>query len=255
MDSIRISDKRDSTVSSNIPALKKGMHVGIPIALGYFAVSFTLGIAARNVGLTAFQGFLASLLNNASAGEYAGFALIGANASYLEVVLVTLITNARYMLMSFALSQKLSPDTPVHHRLLLGYAVTDEIFGISVSRPGNLNPYYTFGAILIAIPCWAVGTFLGVAAGNILPLRAVSALSVALYGMFLAVIVPPGRKDKVITVLVVISFILSFISEMLSLFAGISAGTRIIFLTVLISGAAAVLFPVSKKGEDMPYES
>ncbi len=157
--------------------------------------------------------------------------------------------------MSFALSQKLSSGTPVYHRLILGYAVTDEIWGISVSRPGYLNPYYTFGAILIAIPCWAIGTFLGVVAGNVLPLRVVSALSVALYGMFLAVIVPPGQKDKIIAVLVLISFILSFISEKLSLLANISMGTRTIFLTVIISGTAAVLFPVSKNGEDMPDES
>lgn len=251
----KMSDRSDRTFSSNIIALKKGMNAGIPIAVGYFAVSFTLGIAARNAGLNAFQGFLASLLNNASAGEYAGFALIAADATYLEVLLVTLITNARYLLMSFALSQKLSPNTPIHHRLLLGYAVTDEIFGISVSRPGYLNPYYTFGAILIAIPCWAVGTIIGVVAGNVLPLRAVSALSVALYGMFLAVIIPPGRKDKILTVLVIVSFVLSFISEKLPPLAHMSAGTRTIFLTVILSGLAAILFPLSKKEVDVTDES
>ena len=122
----------------------EGMKDGIPIGLGYFAVSFSLGIAARNAGLTALQGFIASLLNNASAGEYAGFTVIAANAGYVEMVLMTLIANARYLLMSCALSQKFAPDTPMRHRLLVGYDVTDEIFGITIARPGILNPYYTY---------------------------------------------------------------------------------------------------------------
>ena len=100
--------------------------------------------------------------------------------------------------------------TPFWHRLLIGYDVTDELFGITIARPGNLNPYYTYGAILLAAPAWACGTALGIIAGNLLPLRVVSALSVALYGMFLAIIIPPARKDRIVAVLVVISFALSF---------------------------------------------
>ncbi len=175
-------------------ALREGIKDGIPIGLGYFAVSFSLGIAARNAGLTALQGFLASLSTNASAGEYAAFIIIAADAPYLEMVLVTLITNARYLLMSCALSQKFSPDTPLYHRLLVGYDVTDEIFGITIARPGILDPFYNYGAILVAAPAWATGTALGIIAGNLLPLRIVSALSVALYGMFIAIIIPPGRN-------------------------------------------------------------
>ena len=170
-----------------------GMRDGVPIALGYFAVSFSLGIAARKAGFTPFQGFLVSLLNNASAGEYAAFALIMANATYFEVAVITLIANARYLLMSCALAQRFAPETPFWHRLLIGYDVTDELFGITIARPGNLNPYYTYGAILLAAPAWASGTALGIIAGNLLPLRVVSALSVALYGMFLAIIIPPDR--------------------------------------------------------------
>lgn len=153
-------------------------------------MAFTLGIAARSAGLTAFQGFLASLLNNASAGEYAGFTLIAAGAAYWEVALMTLITNARYLLMSCALSQKFAPDTPLRHRFLVGYDVTDEIFGIAIARPGSLDPYYNYGAMLVAMPGWAVGTALGILAGDVLPLRVVSALSVALYGM-----VPGGDRS------------------------------------------------------------
>ena len=131
-----------------------GIRDGFPIALGYFAVSFSLGIAARHAGFTPMQGFLASLLNNASAGEYAAFTLIAAQATYLEVAIITLIANARYLLMSCALAQKFSPSTPFFHRLIIAYDVTDELFGITIARPGILNPYYTYGAILLAAPAW-----------------------------------------------------------------------------------------------------
>ena len=221
-----------------------GMRDGFPIALGYFAVAFSLGIAARHAGFTPMQGFWASLLNNASAGEYAAFTLIAAKATYLEVAIITLIANARYLLMSCALAQRFSPETPFFHRLLIGYDVTDELFGITIARPGYLNPCYTYGAILLAAPAWAIGTALGIVAGNALPLRVVSALSVALYGMFLAIIIPPARKDRVVAALVLLSFVLSFACSYLPGVAALSDGTRTILLTVLISGAAAVLFPV-----------
>ena len=206
----------------------EGMRDGIPIALGYLAVSFSLGIAARNAGLTAFQGFLASLLNNASAGEYAAFTLIAANATYLEVAIITLISNARYLLMSCALTQRFAPGTPFFHRLIIAY---------------DVNPFYTYGAIVLAAPAWSVGTALGIMAGNVLPLRVVSALSVALYGMFLAIIIPPARKDKVVAALVAISFALSFAGSYLPVVSSMSSGTRTIILTVVISSAAAILFP------------
>ncbi len=229
--------------------LKEGMRDGIPIGLGYLAVSFSLGVAAKSAGLTAFQGFIASLSNNASAGEYAGFTVIAANAAYLEMALMTLIANARYLLMSCALSQKFAPDTPLKHRLLVGYDVTDEIFGITIARPGPLEPYYTYGAIIVAAPCWAVGTALGVIAGNLLPLRAVSALSVALFGMFLAVIIPPARKNRIVALFVLVSFLASFAAANLPLVSQLSSGTRTIILTVAISAVAAALFPVREEEE------
>ena len=227
-----------------------GVRDGVPIGLGYLAVAFSLGIAARNAGLNAFQGFLISLLNNASAGEYAAFTVIAADSGFLEMALITLITNARYLLMSCSLSQKFSPDTPLYHRLLVGYDVTDELFGITISRPGCLNPFYTYGAILLAAPAWAFGTAFGIMAGNALPLRAVSALSVALYGMFLAIIIPPARKNKVVAVLIVISFALSFFGSYVPGISALSDGTRTILLTVLISAAAAILFPVKNTQEE-----
>ena len=227
--------------------MKEGFRDGIPIGLGYLAVSFSLGVAARNAGLSAFQGFLVSLLNNASAGEYAGFTVIAANGAYFEIFLMTLIANARYLLMSCALSQKFSPDTPLIHRIFVGYDVTDEIFGITIARPGMLDPFYSYGAILIAAPAWAGGTALGVIAGNLLPARAVSALSVALFGMFLAVIIPPARKNRIIALFVLVSFAASFAATYLPLISQLSGGTRTIILTVLISAIAAILFPVNEE--------
>ncbi len=228
--------------------LLEGIKDGIPIAAGYFAVSFSLGIAAKKAGLSALQGFLASAWNNASAGEYVGFVLIAADASYIELAVMTLITNARYFLMSCALSQKLRPETPLWQRLLLGYDVTDEIFGISIAREGYLNPYYSYGAFIPAIPGWAFGTMFGIIAGNVLPPRIVSALSVALYGMFIAIIIPPSKKNRTVAALVILSFAASELATVLPVLSTASDGTRTILLTLAISAAAALISPV--KPED-----
>ncbi|MDD3402879.1 MAG: AzlC family ABC transporter permease [Hespellia sp.] len=239
---------------SNSSWFRKGMKDGMPIALGYFAVAFTLGITARNAGLNALQATLASLTLNASAGEYVGFTLIAAGAGYVEIAIMELVANARYLLMSCALSQKLSEDVPLWQRLLIGYDVTDEIFGISIGVPGKLNPFYTFGAIVVAVPGWSGGTFLGVVLGNVLPLRAVSALSVGLYGMFLAIIIPAAKKEKIVAVLIMISFGLSFLVNKWSVFDFISSGMKTILLTVLIAGAAAILFPVKEEAKPEEFD-
>lgn len=228
-------------------AFANGFRDGVPIGLGYFAVAFSLGIAARNAGLTAFQGFLISVLNNASAGEYAGITLIAANAAYWEVALITLIANARYLLMSCAMSQRMDAKLPLRHRLLMGFDVTDELFAIAISRPGLLHPFYTYGAMVAAMPGWAVGTMLGVVAGNLLPLRVVSAFSVALYGMFLAVIIPPARKDKIVSGLIAVCFACSAAATYLPGIRNLADGIRTILLTVVLAGAAAVLFPVKQE--------
>ncbi len=225
---------------------KKGIQNGIPIALGYFSVAFTLGIAAKNAGLTAIQATLASLTNHASAGEFAGFTLIAAGATYLEIALMELIINARYFLMSCALSQKLDRKLNFFHRLILGYFVTDEIFGLTVSVPEKLNPFYTYGIVLLASPGWALGTYLGVVFGNVLPANVVSALSVGLYGMFIAVIVPPARHNRIIAGIIVISMAASCLFTYVPLLSHISSGTRIIILTIVISFIAAKLFPVKE---------
>lgn len=236
--------------SDNKKCFFKGMRDGIPISLGYLAVGFTLGIAAKNAGFTPFQAMITSLALNASAGEFAGFTLIAAGAGYFEVAIMEIIANARYLLMSCALSQKLSPDTPLRHRLLIGFDVTDEIFGVSMAVEGMLNPFYTFGVILVAVPGWASGTFLGVLMGNLLPVNIVSALSVGLYGMFIAVIIPPARKSKIIAGVIAVSMAVSFAFARLPVISEISEGTRTIILTLLISAAAAILFPVKEEQAD-----
>ena len=230
-------------MAENFKWYKKGLYNGIPIALGYFAVAFTLGITAKNAGLSAFEAMLTAGLTNASAGGYAGFSLMKENASYLEMALTQLIVNARYLLMACALSQKLSPKTSTLHRSLIAFNVTDEVFGISVAVKGELNPFYNYGAMSVAIPGWASGTFLGVVMGNILPIRIVSALSVGLFGMFLAIIIPPAKKNKAVAGCVIISFALSYA---FSLIKAIPEGIRVISLTILISFAAAILFPVKE---------
>ena len=224
-----------------------GLRHGVPIMLGYFAVSIALGIAARNAGMTAPQATIASALIMASAGQYIGFSLIAAGAGYIEVMVMEAIANARYLLMSAALSQKVDPELPLRHRLLMGLWITDEIFGVSASVDGRLNPYYNYGMAAVATPGWALGTLVGVVLGNVLPVRVVSALSVGLYGMFMSIFVPPARKNRVIAGLVVVSFALSWALNTLPWFEGISSGMKIILLTVVISLAAAILFPVKIK--------
>lgn len=228
----------------------KGIKDGVPIALGYLAVAFTLGIAAKNAGLTSGQATLASFLTNASAGEYAGFTVIAEGASYIAMAVMILVANARYLLMSCSLSQKLSHDTPFIHRMLVGYGVTDEIFGISVAVEGKLNPFYTYGAMAIAIPGWSLGTYLGVLMGNMLSPSIVSALSVGLYGMFLAIIIPPARKERIIAILVTISMVASYLFSVIPLFDSISSGVQIIILTVVISAIAAIVHPVKEDEND-----
>ena len=220
-----------------------GVRDGFPIGLGYFAVAFSLGIRAKAIGMTPFQGFLVSLLCNASAGEYAGFTAIAAGAGLLELAAVTLVANARYLLMSAALSQKFDPKTPFFHRFLVAFDVTDEIFALAVAREGHLDPLYQYGVFVLPLAGWSSGTALGILMGSVLPARLVSALGVALYGMFLASILPPARRDAVVRGLVIVSFVASGAAALLPGTRGLSESLRVIVLTVALAAAAAVLFP------------
>ncbi len=227
-----------------------GLKDGIPIGLGYFAVSFSIGITAKSIGMNAFQGFLLSLLNNASAGEVAGVSAISDGVTYFTAAIIILVTNARYILMSCAMSQKFSPDTPLIHRFLIGFDLTDELFGIAVAYPGYIKPSYMYGAFTVALPMWALGTMCGIIVGNILPEVVTTALSVAVYGMFLAVVIPPCRKNKAVTAVVLSSFVISGLSKVIPVISDMSESVRVIVLTLVISVAAALLFPVKdEEGE------
>ena len=230
-------------------AFIQGLRDGLPIGLGYLAVSFTLGIQCRDAGLSALEATVMSLVNLTSAGEFAALAIIKAASSYLEMAISQLIINLRYMLMSFALSQKADPSLGIGHRLGVAFGVTDEIFGISIGRKGKLEPAYSYGAMAVAIPGWTIGTSLGVIMGNVLPGSIVSALSLALYGMFIAIVVPKAKEDRHVAVICAAAVIISSICAYAPGIKDISGGSRIIILTVIISLAAALIWPVEDTQE------
>lgn len=235
----------------------EGVRDGLPIGLGYFAVAFSLGIVAKTAGLSEIEGFIASFFNVASAGEYALFTSIAAKVSYVELAVITLVINARYLLMSCSLSQKFSPETKFIHRFFVGFGITDEIFGITIARKNFINPWYNYGAMAISIPLWSIGTSLGILAGNFLPQNIVSALSVALYGMFIAIIVPPAKENKTIMWAVILSFISSFAFTKIPYLKNLSEGNKTIILTIIISSIAAILKPIKdeeKQEESKPSE-
>ena len=234
-------------MKDNLAEWKKGMKDGIPIGLGYFAVSFAFGIMAKNAGLTASQAVLMSAANLTSAGQFAALALIGSSAPYVEMAVTQLVINLRYCLMSCSLSQKLGPNTSLLHRFLIAFGVTDEIFGVSVCKEGTLSPFYSYGLMSMGIPGWSLGTLCGVVSGSLLPDRMISALSVALYGMLIAVIIPPAKGNRVLGGIILIAMLLSFLFAGIPLLSQISSGFKIIILTVLIAGTAAVLFPVGEE--------
>jgi predicted branched-subunit amino acid permease len=236
-------------MKSSIIHWKNGAKDGIPICLGYFAVSFTFGIMAKNAGLTPLQAVIMSVTNLTSAGQFAALGLIGASSTYLEMAVTQFILNLRYCLMSCSLSQKLGRNTAFQHRFFVAYGVTDEIFGVSVCKSGKLSPFYNYGLMSIAMPGWALGTFFGVVSGGILPEKIISALSIAIYGMFLAVIIPPAKDNKLLSCLISLSMIISLLFTKISVFSGVSSGFKIIILTILIAGIAAILFPIKQADE------
>ena len=237
------------TDKNKTKAFIQGLRDGLPIGLGYLAVSFTLGIQCRDAGLSALEATVMSLVNLTSAGEFAALAIIKAASSYLEMAISQLIINLRYMLMSFALSQKADPSLGIGHRLGVAFGVTDEIFGISIGRKGKLEPAYSYGAMAVAIPGWTIGTALGVIMGNVLPGSIVSALSLALYGMFIAIVVPKAKEDRHVAVICAAAVIISSICAYAPVIKDISGGSRIIILTVIISLAAALIWPVEDTQE------
>ncbi|MGP1588116.1 MAG: AzlC family ABC transporter permease [Treponemataceae bacterium] len=241
---------KKTETNENLHWYKKGLKDGIPIALGYFAVSFTLGIASRKAGLLPWQAAIMSFTMLASAGEFAVITVIACCGGYLQMFFTTLVVNLRYLLMSSSLSQKIKEGEKLHHRFFLSYSITDEIFGIASNVKGKLNPYYNYGATTFSSPAWTIGTFLGAAIGSFLPVQLESTMSVALYGMFLAVVIPSAKKNKIIAGIVFTSFALSFAFTKIPVLLNISDGMKIIILTILISGIAALIFPVKEDRQE-----
>lgn len=228
----------------------RGLHDGVPIALGYFAVSFTFGMMAVSGGLSVWQATLISLTNLTSAGQFAGLDIMIACGSLWEMALAQLIINLRYSLMSFSLSQKLERNLAPWHRFAVAFGMTDEIFGVSASQPGRLNPFYNYGAMSVAVPGWTFGTLAGAIAGNIMPGFLASALSVAIYGMFLAVIIPPAKKHRAVLKVVVGAMAVSTLFACTPVLNKVSSGFVIIITTLAVAGMAAYFCPIEDGEEE-----
>lgn len=228
----------------------RGLRQGIPIALGYLSVSFGFGIAAVNRGLSPLAAFLISLTNLTSAGQVAGLDVIVANGTLLEMALTQLTINLRYFLMSLSLSQKLSPTFSLPHRFLAPFGITDEIFAVSSSERGHITPTYLYGLILLPLLGWTLGTLLGAVAGNLLPSAVKYALGIAIYGMFVAIVLPPAKKDRGIRLSALLAVVLSLLLAYVPLFSFITSGFSIILCALIASAVAALLFPIKETNEE-----
>ena len=219
----------------------RGFAQGFPIGLGYLSVSFGFGILAVRAGLSPAEASLISLTNLTSAGQAAGIDVIASHGSLLEMALVQLTINIRYALMALSLSQKLDDSFTLPHRLLAAYGITDEIFGVCISRKEKLRPFFMYGITCIATSGWVLGTFLGAAAGELLPASISAALGIVLYGMFIAIIVPPARKSGSVLFVVMAAALLSCVCKYL--FPQISSGFAVILCALTASVLGALLFP------------
>ncbi|MCR5074917.1 MAG: AzlC family ABC transporter permease [Ruminococcus sp.] len=225
----------------------RGLNHGLPIGLGYLSVSFGFGILAVKNGLSVFQSSVISASNLTSAGQAAGVEIIAAGGALLEMILVQLTINIRYSLMALSLSQKLDKSFTTPHRLLASYGITDEIFAVCSAQRGALTPAYMYGMILISAVGWVLGTFLGASAGELLPPSVTSAMGIVLYGMFIAIIIPPSRKRKSILFVTIAAAVLSIFFRYVLTF--ISGGFAMMICAIVAAALGAWLFPVPDEGE------
>ena len=225
----------------------RGMAHGIPIALGYLSVSFGFGIMAVRAGLSPFAATVISASNLTSAGQAAGVDIIAASGAIIEMILVQLTINIRYSLMAISLSQKLDSGFTTPHRLAASYGITDEIFAVCSAQAEPLTPSYMYGMILVACAGWVSGTALGAAAGQLLPAALSSALGIVLYGMFLAIIIPPSRKNKSVLAVVITAAGISILFRYV--ITAVSGGFAVIISAAAASALGALLFPVKDEEE------
>lgn len=226
----------------------KGMTHGIPIALGYISVSFGFGIAAVRAGLSVAAAVGISASNLTSAGQAAGVEIIAAGGTLIELALSQLVINLRYSLMGLSLSQKLDDSFTVPHRLLASYGITDEIFAVAAAQPGKLKPSYMYGLILISALGWTGGTLLGAVAGQALPQMFTAAMGILLYGMFIAIIIPPSRKSRSVFGAVLIAALISLLFKFV--FTKISVGFAIIISASVAAAVMALIAPVPDDKEE-----
>lgn len=230
---------------------KRGLIYGLPITLGYLSVAFAFGISAVNAGLLPIQATLISLFNLTSAGQFAGINLMAAGGTLLEMALTQLTINLRYALMSLSLGQKLDDSMTTLHRLLWSFSNTDEIFAVASQQKGKVGKVYLYGLSIGPYVGWGLGTLLGSLAGSLLPIIVTKALNFAIYGMFIAIIIPPFQQKKSIRVVIILSILLCTLFTFVKFFNFLSTGFRIIACAVISSAVAAFLFPVEdEKGED-----
>ena len=224
----------------------KGIKDGIPIALGYFSVSIAFGLMAVEAGCSWVEAMLISLTNLTSAGQFAGVTVLAHMGTYIEMALTQLVINSRYALMGISLSQKVNARFNGLWRVILGFAITDEIFAVAIGQEGEISRRYFAGLAIIPIIGWTSGTIVGAVLGNIMPEIITSALGVALYGMFIAVVVPKARENIHVLAVVIIAVAISVALRYIPVFSGISAGFAIIICAVIASAAGAVFFPVKE---------
>lgn len=227
---------------------RRGMYHGIPIGLGYLSVSFGFGIMAVKAGLTTLAAAVISASNLTSAGQAAGVGIIAAGGTLLEMALVQLTINLRYSLMALSLSQRLDKSFTMPHRMLAAFGITDEIFAVSYGQKDIITPWYMYGMILVSFTGWVSGTILGASAGQLLPSDISAALTIMLYGMFIAIIIPPARKEKSILAVIIAAAVISILFKFV--FTFVSGGFSVIISAVLASAAAALIFPVKEKEDE-----
>lgn len=228
-----------------------GIRDGIPICLGYISVSFAFGIFAVSSGLGILQTLLLSMTNVTSAGQFAAVPIITTGGTLLELCAIQLVINARYALMSLSLSQKLGEDIRLRDRFLIAFVNTDEVFAVASGKTGSVCRKYMFGLILTPYLGWSLGTLLGAAAGDILPGALVSALGVAIYGMFVAIVLPAAKKERKTALCVLLSVGLSCLFYFVPPFTRVSDSFAIILSAVIASAVMAVLAPIREEVEDV----
>ena len=231
--------------------LLQGIKDGFPICLGYFSVSMAFGLTAVLSGLPIWSAILMSFSNLTSAGQFAGTNILVENGTFIELIITTLIINIRYFLMSLSVSQKLNPNLSIKERLAISFGITDEVFAVSMQRNKELSFTYMAGLILTPVIGWTAGTAVGSVASQFMPQILTNAMGIALYGMFIAIIIPPARENKNIMATVIMAIASSLLFKYLPYISKISEGWTIIIITVAVSAISATLFPLKNTNEEV----